>query len=146
MNRKVAIFAAALMAFAFTAPGAQAGSHRTDKRLKAVSMGVGAAATAGYFAINHWHWHWDSKAAGISMAGASLLTTIGCAAVSPMVATVVLKRELTLREADVLVGSCVIPIIGGWLVNKAFDAHPEWEAADKPAHKWHKRRRHHKKM
>jgi hypothetical protein len=36
--------------------------------------------------------------------------------------------------------SRVVPIIGGWLVNAAYDAHPEWEAADHPPTKKH----HHK--
>lgn len=140
MNRKIAIFAAALMAFAFAAPGAQAGSRHVDKRVKVVSAGVGAAATAAYFGINHWHWKWDRDAAGISMGSASVLTTIGCAALSPIVATAVLKRPLTLREADVMFGSCVIPIIGGWLVNEAFDRHPEWEADYEASQARHRRR------
>ena len=72
------------------------------------------------------------------------LTTIGCAAVSPMVATVVLNRPLTMREGHVLIGSCMIPIVGGWLVNEAYDAHPEWEPAGTAKH-W-KKKRHAKKM
>ena len=47
-----------------------------------------------------------------------------------------------MREAHVLVGSCVIPIVGGWLVNEAYDAHPEWDAGDHAALDKH----HHKKM
>ncbi len=47
------------------------------------------------------------------------MTTIGCMAVAPIVGTVVLNRPLTLREGQVLAGSCVVPIIGGWLVNAA---------------------------
>ena len=75
------------------------------------------------------------------------VTTIGCAALSPMVATVLLDRPLTQREAGVLVGSCVIPIIGGWLVNAAYDAHPDWDPAYRPPHPprhW-KTRRHHRR-
>jgi hypothetical protein len=26
-----------------------------------------------------------------------------------------------------MIADCAIPFIGGWLMNKAFDAHPEWE-------------------
>ncbi len=148
MRRPFAILAATLAAFALLAPPAQAGSHRGDhQRLRAASIGAGAASTAAYFALNDWHWKWDSARAGVTQLGAGVLTTIGCAALSPMVATVLLNRPLTQREAGVLVGSCVIPVIGGWLVNAAYDAHPDWDPAYRPPHPprhW-KTRRHHRR-
>lgn len=128
MTRKIAIFAA-MAAFALTIQAAAAEGRHIDHRLKAVSIGVGAASTAGYFALNDWHWKWDSGRHGITRLGAWGVTTIGCAALSPMVATVVLDRPLTSREAGILIASCVIPIVGGWLVNEAYNAHPEWEQA-----------------
>lgn len=145
MNRKLAVFAAAVAAVAFTAGAAQAGGkHRhhghLDHRLKVVSIGVGAASTAAYFGINHWHWRWQGNAA-LSQGGAIALTTVGCMAVSPIVGTIVVNRELTMREAHVMAASCVVPIIGGWLVEAAYDAHPEWEAGVHP----HKVRHHHHK-
>lgn len=128
MNRKFAFFAAALMVAAFSArsANAQEWERRPDPRLTGVSIGVGAAATAGYFAINDWKWHWNNSSGLTPLATWGLLT-IGCAAVSPMVGTVVLNRPLTNREAGVLIASCVVPIVGGWLVNAAYDQHPEWE-------------------
>jgi hypothetical protein len=36
---------------------------------------------------------------------------------------------MTQREVWVMTGSCVVPIVGGLLMNAVFDAHPEWEAA-----------------
>ena len=130
MNRKLALIAAVVAAFAFTSQGAEAGSGRhVDKRLAAVAIGVGAASTATYFAINKWRWKGWNNGTGITRLGAWGLTTIGCAAVSPMVATVVVGRPLTMREGHVLIGSCVVPIIGGLLVNAAYEAHPEWEPA-----------------
>jgi hypothetical protein len=120
MFRRLAIIVAVIAAFAVTCQGADAKSrkHHTDKRLVAVSIGVGAASTATYFAINDWKWnHWE--ASGITQFGAYAGTTIGCMAVSPMVATMVVNRPLTMRETNVLVASCVLPIVGGWLVNKA---------------------------
>ncbi len=146
MNRKLAVFAAAVAAFAFTASGAQAGGYKhhhhrhLDHRLKVVSIGVGAASTAAYFGINNWHWRWQSNAA-LSQGGAIALTTVGCMALSPIVGTIVVNRELTMREAHVMAASCVVPIIGGWLVEAAYDAHPEWEAGVQP----HKARHHHHK-
>jgi hypothetical protein len=137
MNRKFAIFAALIAAFAFTCQVADAHEHkRGGKRLKAVAIGVGAASTAGYFAINDWKWTWNNGS-GLTQAGAWGLTTVGCMAVSPIVATVVLKRHLKFQEAHYLLASCVLPVVGGWLVNQAYAAHPEWEPGYKPHGKKH---------
>jgi len=137
MNRKIAILAAAVAAFAFTSNAAVAGERAgVDPRIAGVAIGVGAASTAAYFGMNNWKWNWGSSK--FTQAGAWGLTTIGCAAVSPIVATVVLNRQLTMREAHILVGSCVIPIVGGWLVNEAYNANPQWEPA--PAKPMRKKR------
>lgn len=143
MKQKFVMIIAVIAAFAFTAPSANAGGHHHHHhfgKLTAVSIGVGAAATAGYFAINNWHWSWQGNAT-FPQWGAVAVTTIGCLAVAPMVGTVVMNRPLTMREGQALAASCVIPIIGGWLVNAAYDAHPEWEAGDHPP-----MRHHHHKM
>ena len=141
MTRILTIIAAAAVVFACAGQGAQAKErHDADRRLAAVSIGVGAASTAGYFAINHWRWKWDNGS-GITHAAGWGITTIGCAALSPMVATVVLDRPLTMREGHVLIASCVLPIVGGWLVDKLYDAHPEWEADAGPQPQWTKPRR-----
>jgi hypothetical protein len=136
MNRKLAIGAALIAAFAFSCQGADAHwrKHHGDKRLMAVSIGVGAASTAAYFSANDWHskdWTYNG---GLTRFGAWGLTTIGCAAASPIVATLVLNRPLTFREAHSLAASCILPIVGGWLVNKMYDAHPEWDPDYKPEH------------
>jgi hypothetical protein len=113
---------------------ANAGSrrqHTDDPRLKAVSFGVGTAITVGYFALRGWHLNKHGHVHGLSAGGAVALTTMGCLALSPIVGTVIVQRELTFREAYALTADCVIPFVGAWLVNKAFDAHPEWEP--KPA-------------
>ena len=142
MHKRLAILAAVLAAFVFSCQGADAKArkHPIDNRIRAVAIGVGAASTAAYFAINDWKWNWHNSS-GISQWGAWGITTVGCMAVSPMVATVVLDRPLTQREAHILIGSCVIPLIGGWLVNEAYDAHPEWDPADKPDVKKHHRKK-----
>lgn len=147
MNRKFIVFAALIVAFAFTSQTAQAHGprHHDKKKLAAVAIATGAASTAAFFSLNNWRWNgWDTNgsAGGLTRLGAWGATTMGCAAISPMVATVVLQRELTMREAHVLVGSCVVPIIGGLVVNAIWDANPQWEPA-KPMHRHH---RHGKKM
>jgi hypothetical protein len=140
MYRKFALFAALIAAFAFASQSAEAGGyrHHDKKKIAAVAIGVGAASTAGYFALNNWNWNgWNSNAAGgLTRLGAYGVTTLGCAAVSPMVATVVLNRPLTMREAHVLVGSCVVPIVGGLIVNAVWDANPQWEPG-RPAPRRH---------
>jgi hypothetical protein len=135
MKSRLAIFAAVIAAFAFTAPSAEAGGHHRIDKLTAVSIGVGAASTATYFAINNWRWHWSN--ASITQWGAVGAITIGCMAVAPMVGTLVMERPLTMREVHVLAGSCVVPVVGGWLVNAAYDAHPEWEGGGPKVHKHH---------
>jgi len=132
MNRNFAFMLAVVAAFAFTSQGAKAGP--VDQRVAATAIGVGAASTAAYFAINDWKWKWGNGR-GFTRLGAIGLTTIGCAALSPMVATVLVDRPLTMREGHVLIGSCLVPIIGGLLVNAAYDAHPEWEPDAAPAPK-----------
>ena len=128
MKRIFALAAAVLAAGTLTMQTAQAGGrHHIAKRLKVVSVATGAAATAGYFAINKLHWNWQD---GVfpSQWGAIAGTTIGCAALAPMIGTVVVNRPLTQREGHVMIGSCIVPIICGYLVNAAYNAHPEWEA------------------
>jgi len=143
MYRKVAFVVAALAALAVSYGPANAGGRHKDAKaaLTATEIGVGAASTAAYFAINDWHWKWDSARAGITQAGAIAGTTIGCAAVSPMVATVLLKRPLRYREAHMLIAGCVIPVIGSWLVEQAYDNHILWAPDEEPVKakkKWKK--------
>jgi hypothetical protein len=135
MRRTFLVLAAACAALVFAIPAADAGERKpVDPALDTVANVVGAGWTAGYFAINHWKWKWDAASAGISNAGAVVGTTMGCVAVSPMVATAVLRRPLSYREAHVLIGSCVIPIIGGWLVNEAYNNGWLWAPDEKPVH------------
>lgn len=133
MIRKFAVLVATLAALACTMQAAEARVHkRIDPRLDAVSTGVGAASTAGYFA-----WVGDTNGA------AGALTTMGCAAASPIVATAALNRPLSYREAHILIGSCVIPVIGGWLVNEAYNEGWLWAPDEKPVRRVHYR--HHRR-
>jgi uncharacterized membrane protein YidH (DUF202 family) len=140
--KRVALIAAVIAAFAFTAQSADAGGrhrHHIDKRLTAVSIGVGAASTAAYFGINNWQWNGWNNSSGLTRAGAWGITTMGCAAVSPMVGTVVLNRPLTYREAHILIADCVIPFVGGWLVNEAYNSGVLWAPDEKVEKKHHHR-------
>ena len=132
MFRKL-LLAAVAAVFAFGLHSAEAGttSPRDRTTLDVVGTGVGLGMTAGFFALNDGHWKWDSARHGITVAGAMVLTTVGCMALSPIVATAVLNRPLTYREAHVLIGGCIIPVIGGWLIDQAYENHILW-APDEP--------------
>ena len=150
MNRRLALFAALVAAFAFTSQAAQAHGprHHDKKKLAVVAVGVGAASTAAFFALNDWRWNgWDTNGsgAGLTRLGAYGVTTMGCAAISPMIGTVVLNRPLTMREAHTLVGSCIVPIVGGLVVNAIWDANPQWEGGGRHHHHMHHGKRHGKK-
>lgn len=153
MNRKIAVFAAALAAFAFVGPSAHAGERSLWDAINPFAGPVrtagtvaGAGTTALYFGINHWDTDWNASAAGISQAGAMTLTTIGCTAIAPMIATALADRPLTYREAGKLVVGCVIPFIGPIIVDKLYDDHPEWEKVHlQEAPKKHYRKRYAKR-
>lgn len=36
------------------------------------------------------------------------------------------QGQLTMREAHKAVWNCAIPFVGGWLVDRAWDANPQW--------------------
>ena len=146
MVRKVVLVAAALGALCISYGPAHAGSSHKDAKaaLTATGIGVGAGSTALYFGINDWNWKWDSARAGITQTGAIAATTLGCAAVSPMVATALLQRPLKYREAHELIAGCVIPFVGSWLVEQAYDHHILWAPDEEPAtpkKKWTKHAR-----
>jgi hypothetical protein len=134
MKQRIGVFTIAIAALALLCQGAEAGPRKrgVDPRVAVAGTVVGAGSTVGFLALNDWKWNgsWNTqRSSGITTGGAYTLTTIGCIAVSPMVATAVVGRELTFREAHVLAAGCVLPIIGGWLMNAAYDANPHWEPA-----------------
>jgi hypothetical protein len=60
------------------------------------------------------------------------LTTVGCMALSPIIGGLLVSynehRELKSSEVFMMTADCLVPIIGGWIMKAAFDAHPEWDA------------------
>lgn len=50
-----------------------------------------------------------------------------CFATATMIATVNLKRELKTSEAWQILGSCVVPVLGGFAMRELFKNHPEWD-------------------
>jgi hypothetical protein len=133
MLRKFIVLAAVLAAFVFVSHPAAAQQRKPiNPVVDATNFWVGGAWTAVFFGINHFDAKWNTAHAGMTALGAGVLTTGGCVATAPMVASAVLARPLTYREAYTLVGSCVIPIVGGWLVNEAFNNGWMWAPDEKP--------------
>jgi hypothetical protein len=98
-------------------------SHNQDPRLTAVGMGVGAgAAVADYLMVRK---HGNPPVRHASFGTAYGVTAFACAAVFPIVGTIVLNRPLTPREMYDGVGDCVVPVIGGWLVD-SWLPHTAW--------------------
>ena len=69
--------------------------------------------------------------------GAYGITTYACAVVYPFVGTWLLNRPLTPREMYIGVGECMVPFIGGWLVDTYLphDAWTDGTPVKKTAHK-----------
>ena len=125
----VAILAGALMLMAQNAR-AQEGFRlfRGDPELIIPSIGVGLATTGAYFAVR------NAGGGGhrITQLGAWGLTTVGCMALTPIISGIVVQRELTRREAHVMIADCIVPFIGGWLMHAYFDAYPERDSVPPP--------------
>ncbi len=87
--------AALTAVFALGTASAQAEEPPARNTLSVVGTGVGLGITAAYWSLNDWHWKWNSARHGFTAVSAWGLTTMGCAALSPIVATAVLNRPLT---------------------------------------------------
>ena len=94
---------------------------------------VGAGMTGAYWglACHHhsghckpWGKHFSAKWYG--------LTTVGCFALTPIIGGALVslneRRELRSSEVFMMMGDCVLPIIGGLIAKAAFDANPHWDA------------------
>ena len=133
MKRILSVFAVMISALALSGQSVQA--QRMNHDLVVVSVATGAAATVGFFALTNWTWNsnWGSAAqGGLTVGGAYALTSVGCAVVAPMVGTLVVKRALTAREANLMVVGCFVPIVGPLVLNAVYDANPQWFAPPAP--------------
>lgn len=114
-----------------------------DPRLTATGIAVGLGSDGATYALVHKHGVPATRVASPGFAFA--VTSFGCAVAYPIVATAVMHRALTPREAYRGMANCVIPFVGGWIVDAAlphtawYDGHPE------ARHPWHHHRHHHHK-
>lgn len=86
-----------------------------DPRLATSNVVVEGASTGVYFALK------DGSSMLNSSGAAYGAAAIGCAAVSPIVGTLVVNRPLTQREVFVGTANCALPIVGGLMMNYWFD-------------------------
>jgi hypothetical protein len=108
-----------------------------DPQLARSNFVVGAGATGAYFALRSGYrtgsWLSGKGGTGVhSASGAFIATSAACAAVSPIVGTIVTQRELTQREVFVSTANCVVPVLGGWWMNYWFDYYG-WDKPKKKA-------------
>lgn len=91
-----------------------------DPKLAASNFWVGAGATGAYFALRDGR-HAVNASGTTSSGFAYGATAIGCAALSPIVGTLVVNRPLTTREVFISTANCAVPFVGGWVMNAWFD-------------------------
>lgn len=94
-----------------------------DPRLTATGIGLGVASAGASYALTHKHGVPATRLASPGVAFA--VTSFGCAAVYPIIGTILLQRALTPREAYTGIAGCVIPFVGSWLADQMLP-HTAW--------------------
>lgn len=103
---------------------------KIDRRVATTATVAGVGSTVAYWSLLDWKTSGHSSSYQLGVWGG---VTFGCMVLSPMLAAAMVpERHLTTREVFVLQGGCLIPVVGGWLVNAMFDANPHWEAHERP--------------
>jgi hypothetical protein len=94
---------------------------------------AGGGMTAVYFTqICHHNFHHCANFTSNKALRWYTITTVGCMALSPIISGLLVsaneRRELRSSEAMGMLADCIVPFIGGWIVQAAYNAHPEWDA------------------
>lgn len=98
-------------------------SHGQDPRLTAAGIGLGIAGDVVSYELTSKHgFQHMHRLTSLAAYGA---TTVGCVVIYPFVGTIVLNRPLTPREAYTGIADCIVPFIGGWIVDAALP-HDAW--------------------
>ncbi len=98
-----------------------------------VGLGIAAGVSSYYLSKKHGTPPVRTMSPGVAYG----VTAYACAVVYPMIGTVWLNRPLTPREAYVGMANCVVPVIGGWIVDAVLP-HDAWTDGTPP-----KKARHH---
>lgn len=97
-----------------------------------VGIGVAAGVSSYYLSKKHGTPAVRTMSPGVAYG----VTSYACMVVYPMIGTVWLNRPLTPREAYVGMANCVVPVIGGWIVDRILphDAWTDGTPATKAGH------------
>jgi hypothetical protein len=135
MKKSLLALAAAVAMMGLVAQAGTAKAFLLNDRSPSVTASqivVGAGMSAAYFSLtcNH-NFHRCARFGSSRALKWYGLTTVGCFALTPMMGAALVghyeKRELRSSEVFMMLGDCVVPIIGGLIMKAAFDAHPEWD-------------------
>jgi hypothetical protein len=98
-------------------------SHGQDPRLAYVGIGIGIGGDIASYELTKRHGYPAVRT--MTPLAAYGVTSAGCIIAYPFIASVVLNRMLTPREAYTGMADCVVPFIGGWIVDAALP-HDAW--------------------
>jgi hypothetical protein len=133
MRKYLIALGTAIAALGLVAQVSTADAHLLGRRSPGVTASqliVGGAMTGTFIAKTYRHgrfakvgsprfWKWYG------------LTTVGCFALTPMMGAALVahteKRELKSSEVFIMLGDCVVPILGGLFWQAMFDANPHWD-------------------
>ncbi len=136
MKKKLIALALAITSFGFVMQAGSANAFLLRDRSPNVTAGqiiAGAGMTAAYYSAicnrNFSRCARFDSARSLKWYG---MTTVGCFALSPIIGGLLVshneRRELKSSEVFMMMGDCVVPIIGGLIAKAAFDANPHWDA------------------
>ena len=133
MRKLLIALGAAMAALGLFAQVSSADAHLLGRRspsVTAAQLSVGLASTGALYALTHRRHH-HVRIGSKTFLKWYGLTTVGCMALTPMVGAALVghneHRELRSSEVFMMLGDCVVPILGGLFWQAMFDAHPEWD-------------------
>ncbi len=128
------IVAAAAMVFTLSNQAARAQDNgwgwifsNQDPRLTVTGIAVGLGWDGAYYGMRHKIAYQNSHIRPVTALGAYTLATVGCAAAYAIFGTLWVNRPLTTREVWIGTANCVVPFVGGWIVDAAFHGQPWWD-------------------
>jgi hypothetical protein len=132
MKKTVLALAAVLAMFGLAAQTGTANAFLLKDRspnVTAAQLVVGLGTTGAYWALTHRHHHnWNKLRFSPKWYG---LTTVGCMSLTPILGAAMVGanegRELKSSEVFIMMGDCVVPILGGLFWKAMFDANPQWD-------------------
>jgi hypothetical protein len=134
MKRRLLALAMIVAMFGLVAQGSTAQAFLLRDRSPSVTAAqivVGGAMTGAYFALTYRNGKFTTFGQGRTLQWYGL-TSIGCMALTPILGGALVghyeQRELRSSEVFIMLGDCVVPILGGLFWKAVFDANPEWDA------------------